>query len=83
MFVKFLIYYLLSWPEDNQWHNANSLRTKAKNIRLSNKKYRFVKWKIGKKSKTKHLLLLLYCIDLKQNKCSNVRIAHFENMHKQ
>jgi len=26
-----------------------------------------------------HLLSLLYCIDLKQNKCTKVRIAHFES----
>jgi len=34
---------------------------KAKNMSPSNKKCRFVEWKICAKSKTKHLLSLLYC----------------------
>jgi len=32
-----------------------------------------------RKSKTEHLLSLLYSIDLKQNKRTNVRIAHIES----
>jgi len=31
-YVSFFIYYLLLWPEDNQWHNKGTLRNKNKNI---------------------------------------------------
>jgi len=38
MFVKFLIYYLLPWSKNNQWHNESHLRTKAENMGQSNNK---------------------------------------------
>jgi len=51
MFVKFLIYYLLPWPEDNQWHNESPLRTKAENMRPSNKQLQIYEIKNRRKIK--------------------------------
>jgi len=62
MLMKFLIYYLLPWPEDNQWHNEGALRTEDKNMRPSNKKIQICDMKNRRKIKDRAfaIVTLLY-----------------------